>query len=432
MADTIFALATASGRAGIAVVRISGPQSHEAAAALAGTLPAARAAGLRTLRTPRSGEVIDTALVLRFMAPESFTGEDAVELQVHGSPAVLRLLLAVLGQRPGLRQAAPGEFTRRALENGRLDLGQVEGLGDLLEAETAAQHRQATRMLNGALTQLAGTWRDRLVEALAAVEVVIDFADEDLPEAPEAVLATLEPVIAEMTAEIAGSRAAERLRDGFEVALVGPPNVGKSTLLNALARRDVALVSAVAGTTRDVLEVRLDLEGLPVTMLDMAGLHQAEDAVEVLGIARARQRAEAADMRVFLLDDLQDVSGLGVSAAREDVTVLSKADLRAGAAPAVSGLTGEGLDGLLRDIASVLSKRVSSGTTACRERHRAAIEAARTALTAAAGQLRGEAADVELAAVELRNALNLLDILVGRVDVDSVLDVVFRNFCLGK
>lgn len=432
MADTVFAVATAPGKAGIAIVRISGPQANEAAALLVGPLPPVRMAGLRTLRNSHSGEVIDSGLVLCFAAPESFTGEALVELQVHGSAAVLRILLSILRHMPGLRQAAPGEFTRRALENGRLDLGQVEGLGDLLEAETAAQHRQATRMVSGALTQLAGKWRDRLVEALALVEATIDFADEDLPEAPEAVLALLDPVVAEMTAEIAGSRVAERVREGFEVALVGPPNVGKSTLLNALARREVALVSEVAGTTRDVLEVRLDLEGLPVTMLDMAGLHQAEDAVEVLGIARARRRAEAADLRVFLLDAPDDIKNLGVSASRGDVVVLSKADTRTETASAVSGLTGEGLEELLGDIAAVLSRRAASGATACHERHRVAIEDARTALVAAARCLRGEFAAAELAAVELRRALNALDGLVGRVDVEAVLDVVFRNFCLGK
>ncbi len=315
--ETIFALASGGGRAGVAVIRISGIGALEAARQLAGTLPEARRAAVRRLRDPRSGETLDSGLVVTFPGPGSFTGEDCVELHVHGSVAVVRSVSAALDRLPGVRQAEPGEFTRRAFENGRLDLAQIEGLGDLVVAETAAQQRQAIAAMQGRVGQLAGEWRAVLLRALALVEASIDFADEDLPaDVLAPVIGAVDGVLASMRQEIAGSQVAERLRDGFVVALVGPPNSGKSTLLNRLAGRDAALTSEVAGTTRDVIEVRLDLGGLPVTVLDMAGLRETENVVEGLGIARARVRAEAADVRVFLVSELWRSSGLGRVSSR--------------------------------------------------------------------------------------------------------------------
>ncbi len=316
MTDTIFAQASAPGRAGIAVVRISGQQAHAAAAALAGPLGAARTAALRWLVHPATGEKLDQALVLPFAAPASFTGEDTVELHLHGSPAGVRTVLAALGAQPGLRPAEPGEFTRRALLGNRLDLARVEGLGDLIAAETTAQHRQAIALMQGALARLAEGWRHHLLHSLAFVEATIDFADEELPpDLLEQITDELALTVAAIDAEVAGARIAERVREGFEVALVGRPNVGKSTLLNALAGRDAALTSEIAGTTRDVIEVRVDLGGLALTILDMAGIREAGETIEHMGVARARARAAGADLRLFLVDDPSD-TGLARSRLR--------------------------------------------------------------------------------------------------------------------
>ena len=434
MADTIFALATARGRAGIAVVRVSGPGAFGAAAALAGVRPEPRRPTVRWLRQPADGRRLDEALVLGFAAPASFTGEDVVELQLHGGPAVVRSVLEALAGIDGLRQAEPGEFTRRALVNGRLDLAQVEGLGDLIAAETAAQQRLAVRMLDGALSRLGVAWGEELVRALASIEVGIDFADEELPAGLDAAAREgLGRVAASMDHELAGSRVAERIRDGFEVALVGPPNVGKSTLLNALAGREVALTSELAGTTRDVIEVRLDLDGLALTLLDTAGLRDPGERIEALGIERARRRAAAADLRVFLVDTAGEVAALRVAPQPDDIVALARADLRTETeALAVSGLTGKGIDRLLAAVSAALAGRAASAGTVSHARQREAVERARAALGRADAELARPEPRAEIAAEELRAALRALDFLLGRVDVEAVLDVVFQSFCLGK
>lgn len=317
-------------------------------------------ASVQWLKEPITSEHIDHAVILRFDAPASFTGENVVELHLHGSIAVYDAVLSVLRGMVGFRDAEPGEFTRRALMNGKLDLSEAEGIGDLLVAETAAQRRQAVALLGGALGHLAGRWRSDLVGSLAKIEAGIDFADEDLPdEILSGVCHTLDELALEMEAQVDGSRAAERLREGFEVALIGPPNAGKSTLLNRLAGRDAALTSDVPGTTRDVIEVRLDLGGLPVTFLDMAGLRKTSDTVEALGVARARERAEAADIRVFLLDGTLDIGGLEVGLLPGDVVVRAKSDIvDAGPGLPVSGLTGIGIDDLLASIQTEFEGRV--------------------------------------------------------------------------
>ncbi|QYK41933.1 MAG: tRNA uridine-5-carboxymethylaminomethyl(34) synthesis GTPase MnmE [Paracoccaceae bacterium] len=427
--DTIFALATARGKAGVAVVRISGNRAHAAATMLAGTLPPTRFAGLRKIA--RDGEVIDEALVLAFAEGASFTGEPVVELHLHGGRAVVDLTLDSLRRMPGLRMAEPGEFTRRALENGRLDLAQVEGLADLIDAETEVQRRQAIRELSGSVAARADAWRADILRAEGLLAAAIDFADEDVPDN---VLAGVDDIVARLLlawrAEVAGTAMAERVRDGFEVAIVGSPNAGKSTLLNALAGRDVALTSAVAGTTRDVIEVRMDLRGLPVTVLDTAGLRDAADEVEAMGVARARARARAADLRVFLLDD--DGLPAGLAPQDDDILCQGKADLRGAGAAGVSGVTGQGVTVLLEMISDRIAQRAASVGTMTRQRHRQALEKAIGSLESAR-DLIGEATDhPELLAERLREARTAVEMLVGRIDVEEILGEVFARFCIGK
>jgi len=423
--DTIFALASAPGAAGVAVVRISGPHAFSAAGLLVGELPEPRRAGLRVLRSG-DGETIDEALVLRFGSGASFTGEDVVELQLHGSTAVVAAVLGELSGMEGLRQAEAGEFTRRALENGRLDLSQVEGLADLIEAETEAQRRQAMRVLSGRLGGQAEAWRVDLVRAAALVEATIDFADEDVPvDVMPEVTALLTRVLDGLVAEQKGAIVAERVRQGFEVAILGAPNVGKSTLLNALAGRDAAITSDIAGTTRDVIEVRMDLGGLPVTVLDTAGLRETEDVIENLGIERARARAEQADIRVVLANgaDVPEV------ALRDgDIVVQAKADLNGG--EGVSGKTGAGVSELIERIRGELSGRAALIGTATRDRHRVAMEVSERHLRAAIAL--GPEGEADFVAEEIRSAVRALDSLVGRVDVENLLDEIFSSFCIGK
>jgi len=426
--DRIFALATAPGRAGIAVVRISGVGVRAVLAEMVGDLPEAG----RSLRMVRSadGAVLDQALILTFAPQASYTGEEVVELHLHGSTAVVRAVLAALGKLPQMRGAGPGEFTQRAMENGRLDLAQVEGLADLIDAETEAQRRQAMRVFSGALGVRAADWRTRLIRAAALTEATIDFADEDVPVdvGPE-VIGLLRTVVAELQAESAGVHLAERIRDGFEVAIIGPPNAGKSTLLNRLAGRDVALISAIAGTTRDVLEVRLDLDGLPVTLLDTAGLGAAESELDALGMRRARARAEAADMRIHLLPP-GVVALLPVQDG--DIVVRAKADLWAGDPAGVSGLTGLGVADLVDAVSRRLALRAAGAGLALRERHRAAMMRATERLGIAVALLEDCADEVELIAEEIRAGIRAIDSLVGRVDVEDILGEVFARFCIGK
>jgi len=429
MMDTIFALATAHGKAGVAVIRISGPQAFAAGERLAGRLPDPRRAGLRLLRDS-GGVRLDEALILTFEDRASFTGEQVVELQLHGSVAVVGAVLRELGTIDGLRQAEPGEFTRRALENGRLDLAQVEGLADLIEAETEAQRRQALRVLSGDLGSKAEGWRKDLIRAAALIEATIDFADEDVPVdvSPE-VTELLDRVMTSLSAEIAGVSAAERVRTGFEVAIVGAPNVGKSTLLNALAGRDAAITSEFAGTTRDVIEVRMDIAGLPVTLLDTAGLRETQDKIEEIGIQRARERAGLADLRVFLVEGDQRPD---FTPEADDIVLKAKADLLDDKSGAVSGVSGDGVANLIDLLSKKLSQRTANIGIATRERHRIAMERAVEALTAAKMFAAMGEDMTELAAEEMRTGIRALDALVGRIDVENLLDEIFASFCLGK
>lgn len=425
--DTIFALATAQGRAGVAVVRVSGRSSHAAGRLLCGTLPEA---GCFAVRGVMAGdELLDRALVLTFAAPHSFTGEDVIELHLHGSIAILQRVLTVLGQIDGLRLAEPGEFTRRALENGKMDLAQVEGLADLIDAETEFQRAQAMQTVEGALSKVVENWRARLIHAASLLEVTIDFADEDVPVdvAPE-VTNLLDEVILQATDEVSRSYVAERVRSGFEVAIVGLPNAGKSTLLNALAGRDAAITSEFAGTTRDVIEVRMDLDGLPVTFLDTAGLRDSDDHVEAIGIERAISRAKAADLRVFLTENVSD---LPIVPLPQDIVVAPKADLRADGS-GVSGVTGAGVNGLVQAVKAVFSDQVAHAGLTSRERHRTSLQSAVAALEQAQDLVKQGPEVYDLAAEELRVAIRSLEFLVGRIDVENLLDEIFSSFCLGK
>lgn len=429
--DTIFAPATARGRSGLAVIRLSGPLAHSAVSALCGKLPEVRVAALR--RLVWKGDLIDEALVLLFAAGASFTGEMVAELHVHGGAAVVSAVLRVLAEQPGLRLAEPGEFSRRALQNGMIDLTQVEGLADLIDAETEAQRRQALRVLSGSIGDRVNGWRSRLVRASALLEATIDFADEDVPvDVRPEVLSLIEGLLSELTSEAAGIEASERIRDGFEVAIIGPPNVGKSTLLNRLAQREAAITSEIAGTTRDVIEVRMDIAGLPVTVLDTAGLRDTPDPLERAGIERAVVRAEAADLRVFLVEDGSAV--LSVKPRAGDLLVWAKADVgtdRTGQL-AVSGRTGQGITELMLSIGTVLSARVASAGVLVRERHRIAVTDGVVALEESRSEMISRDSRPELVAEALRRAIRALDVLVGRVDVEDLLGEIFASFCIGK
>ncbi|KFI28931.1 tRNA uridine-5-carboxymethylaminomethyl(34) synthesis GTPase MnmE [Paenirhodobacter enshiensis] len=426
--DTIYAQASARGKAGVAIIRISGPLSWSVTEVLAGSLPPARVAGLRRLRL--NGDFLDEALVLCFEAEASFTGERVTELHLHGSIATVSAVLRALSGFDGLRLAEPGEFTRRALENGQLDLTQVEGLSDLIEAETEAQRRQALTVLSGAIGQKVDGWRRNLIRACALIEATIDFADEDVPVdvSPE-VLELINRVCGELRHELDGVGAAERVREGYEVAIIGRPNSGKSTLLNRLAGREAAITSDVAGTTRDVIEVRMDIDGLAVTFLDTAGLRETPDRVEAIGVARAIERAERADLRLFLLDD--EEVGL-ISPRAEDLVVQGKADLRSQCGLAVSGLTGAGVGELLAEISERLSRKAAAAGTMTRERHRIAMSRAVEALEMARDEVMLRPEHAEIAAEALRDAARALDTLVGRIDVETLLDEIFSSFCIGK
>ncbi|NNM73693.1 tRNA uridine-5-carboxymethylaminomethyl(34) synthesis GTPase MnmE [Enterovirga aerilata] len=435
--DTIFAVASGFGRAGIAVIRISGPGTEAALHALVrGPAPPPRRASLRRLHHPVTGEVLDQALVLRMAAPGSFTGEDQAELHIHGGLAVRSAVLRALSSLPGLRAAEPGEFTRRAFLNGRMDLSAVEGLADLIDAETEAQRRQALRQLEGALANKVDDWRDRLADALALAEAGLDFTDEaDVSHAASSEAAAIfHAVRLEIEDELARSSRAERLREGFVAVIAGPPNAGKSTLLNALARREVAIVSPHPGTTRDAIEVRCDLDGLPVTFVDTAGLREAADPVEGEGIARARRHARGADLVLWLVapDAVADGESFGPVPVLNVATKSDLADRPPSADLAVSARTGDGI-GRLVEAVRERAEAVLAGAgdaVVTRERHRKALEEVVSALS------RAEAAQAvgheELAAEDLRLALRALGRVTGRVDVEEILDRIFGQFCIGK
>lgn len=425
--DTIFAQATPPGRSGVAIIRVSGPTAYNVLEAFSARPVPPRVASLRKLLW--NDTLVDEALIIAFPAGESFTGDPVVELQLHGSIAVTRVVLDALGTLPGFRQAEAGEFTRRALENDRLDLTQVEGLADLIDAETAEQHRLATASFQGVFSKRIEGWRQKLLRAAALIEATIDFADEDVPvDVTPEVRELLTGLIADFDMAAEGALIAERVRDGFEVAIVGAPNAGKSTLLNVLAGREAAITSDVAGTTRDVIEVRMDLNGLPVTLLDTAGLRETNDVVESIGISRAIERANVADLRVVL-----GSVPLQLATQSDDIYIDAKADLVSEHQNlAVSSVTGQGIDTLLSRIAETLGRRIPHDITASRARHAAALTTSKDALITALRTLDDHKDFAELAAEDMRSALRQMDSLVGRIGVEDLLGEIFSSFCIGK
>lgn len=447
--DTIFAVATASGRAGVAVVRVSGPQAFDAARRIAGDLPEARRAALRTLRRPADGEALDQALLLIFAAPNSFTGEDVVELHLHGGPAVVGAILEALSREPGLRPAEAGDFTRRAFENGKLDLTEVEGLADLVDAETEGQRRQALRQMDGALSRLYESWRADLIGLMASLEAEIDFPDEGdvTTEEIEIFQSKVSALGAALAQHLNESKRGERLREGVRCAIIGAPNAGKSSLLNRLARRDAAIVSDIPGTTRDVVEVRLVLAGAPVWVADTAGLRSAAEAIEAEGIRRALARAEESDLRIGMVD------GAGAAADwaplplhNGDLLVIAKSDLAAGSAAetardwaveqgievlSASPKSGDGLaaleDWLMNRVGALTA--IGEAPSLSRVRHRHHVEEAMAALGRAQESIH---VGPELAGEDLRSAAHALGRITGRVDVEDLLDKIFSDFCIGK
>ena len=446
MTHTIFALATAAGRAAVAVVRVSGPATLSIVQALAGKPPKARMAGLRTLR--HQGVDIDEALVLRFEGPASYTGEDSVEFHVHGGRAVVEALLSALSDL-GARLAEPGEFTRRAFENGKLDLAQAEGVGDLIDAETEGQRRQALGQLGGALSQRYDRWRDLLIQSLAMLEAAVDFPDEDLPEeVAERARPALRVLSGELDAALADVSRGRRVRDGFRIALVGAPNAGKSTLLNGLVERDAAIVTDTPGTTRDVIEAPLVLGGYKVLVADTAGIRETADAIEAEGVRRARAWAEDADLRLWVVDGfhVKHTVKLEETVRAGDWLILNKADI-AEASELVAAEThwaGEGLkvarlsarsdeavDVLRTALAGHVAEALSGAEfpAATRLRHAERLKEAREYLSRALSDIGLE---VELAAEDVRLAARSLEKITGRVDPEDVLGRVFSSFCIGK
>ena len=440
---SIYALSSGHGKAGVAVIRISGPRTGDVLRRLAGDVPEPRVARLTAIRNPENGEVLDRGLVLWFPAPRSFTGEDMAELHVHGGRAVLEGVLRALSGLPVMRIAEPGEFARRAFANGKLDLTAAEGLADLIDAETEAQRRQALRQADGALRALYEGWRGQLIAASAALEAELDFADE--AGVPESVAEAARPVVQALADAIAAhlgdARGGEILRDGFRVVIAGPPNAGKSSLLNALARRDAAIVSAEAGTTRDVIEVRLDLGGYPVILMDTAGIHEAGGEIEREGIRRTLDRMREADLVLWV----EDARALPATGGADDLSgqqrpcirIANKIDLGGARHPlgrdaiAISAKTGEGLDRLLAALLDAVRGRIgaSEGAAITRARHRQGLETAHAALHDFLG---GSPIALELRAEDLRSAATALGRITGRVDVEDILDKIFADFCIGK
>lgn len=441
--DTIYALSSAPGKAGVSVVRVSGPGAFDSLKSLSQKREIEpRRALFVTLKDPESQVLIDRALAIAFLGPSSFTGENVVEYQLHGSPAVLSSLLTALSRFSGHRVAEPGEYTRRAFENGKLDLTEAEAVADLINAETEMQKRQALSQMGGALSSLYEGWRERMIRVMAYVEAVIDFPDEDIPDGQiKTMLPEIESLRADIMHHLDDGRRGERLRGGIHVAILGAPNAGKSSLINLLAQRDIAIVSEMAGTTRDVVEAHLDIAGYPVVIADTAGLRDIANpsdghgSVESEGIRRALARAEQADIRVLLFDGTQPPDHATLALAGESsLLVRNKADREgfldhADAIP-LSTKTGQNLDALLRALEDrikslyALSRETPSLT---RARHRAALEESLTCLEAAC-----EADLPELMAEEMRMAARAIGRITGRVDVEDLLDVIFRDFCIGK
>lgn len=449
MADTIFALSSGAVPSGVAVIRVSGPAACTILTALCGRLPEPRKSMLTKIRTPGVGDVIDEALVLFFKGPSSFTGEDVVEFQCHGGRAVVSAMLKILGGFPSCRPAEPGEFTRRAFDRGRMDLTEVEGLADLIAAETESQRKQAVRQMGGALGALYEGWRNRLIQMRAMIEADFDFADEE--DVPGSVADEVWGQAASLHGEIAEhlekSRSGERLRTGLQVVLMGAPNAGKSSLLNAIAGRDVAIVTEEAGTTRDVIEVHLDLGGYPVTLIDTAGLRETTGLVEREGIRRAQERGREADLILWAVEpggiavddqaaglplDVRNHVPVWQVRTKADLGTPPKRDTSETSSEICTSIQDEnGMTGLFDRLTRFADETISPGESplATRERHRHYLTDCLAGLKRAVDHKSHPA---ELRAEDLRNAADALGRITGRIDVEDLLDVIFRDFCIGK
>ncbi len=439
MIETIYAQASGRGKGGVAVIRVSGPQAlHSFEALTQIRAPERRKAHFTTLKDPVSRETIDQGLALFFENPSSYTGEDTAEYHVHGSKVIIERIFKILSAQSNHRMAEPGEFTRRAFENGKLDLTEAEAVNDLINAQTELQHRQALRQLEGALKELYGNWTKKLSKSLAYIEADLEFPDEDDADGvTREVLPVLESIAQEIEEHLSDNRRGEILRDGFHIAIVGAPNAGKSSLLNVLAQRDVAIVSDMAGTTRDIIEVSLDLKGYPVILSDTAGLrHDEADAIEAEGIRRAVKRAEEADLKILLYDGQQEEpDGYTLSMIDENsIAIASKADLPIKLdypAPIleISSYSGKGVETLLGEIIAKIEAQMGNAEAAplTRLRHRNALESCLESLKRAK-----IACEPELMAEDVRLAVRYLGHITGRVDVEDLLDIVFRDFCIGK
>lgn len=437
-ADTIFALATSPGKSGVGIIRISGPRASHALSSLCGLAsPAPRHAHFVSFVSPKTKETIDRGITLFFQSPNSFTGEDVVELQIHGSIAVIRELLETLGGIDGLRHAEPGEFSRRAFINGKMDLMEAEGLADLIDAETHEQKSQALRQMQGQLSSYYDELRTRITRCLAHLEAYIDFPDEEIPESVLAGLGVeIKLVQAVIHDALQDQKRGERLRDGLNVVILGAPNVGKSSLLNVIARRDAAIVSTKAGTTRDAIEIHLDIAGYPVVLVDTAGIRPSDDEIEAEGIRRALERAESADLKLVMFDGTQQNNQAGLSLLdQQSIAVINKSDLPSNAKLAVpssitiSTKTGEGIDRLLKMIEERVVGHFSSYAAPfiTRSRHRDLLSDAQRHLEKSLKD-----APLELKCEELRLAVQAVGKITGKIQVDDVLDVIFKSFCIGK
>lgn len=442
--ETIYALSSGAGAAGVAVVRISGPETDSILKALGITpLPEPRYAALHNILYPKTHDLLDKALVLRFPGPASFTGEDVAELHVHGGDAVLASVFAALEATEAARMAEHGEFTRRAFENGKLDLTAAEAIGDLVAARTDEQRKLALRQYDGDLADLYEGWRQALIDLLGYAEAEIDFSDEELPEAlrdqvVDNIIHIKQAIVNHSHTALLG----EQIRSGFPISILGAPNVGKSSLMNALAQREVAIVSETAGTTRDVIEVQMNLGGYAVTISDTAGIRDAAEEIEAEGVRRAELRADAAALKLVVLDATEPAlpARIGAMIDGNAMVLDNKTDLAAAAARRsdlpecleyrpIAVRTGAGVETLIRRISEIVAERLSNheGPVATRQRHRAALGDAVEALE------RAEAAQLpELAAEDIRLAARALGRITGRVDIDEILDTVFRDFCIGK
>lgn len=433
MTDSIFALSSGGLPSGVAIIRISGERAGNVLENIAGKVGTPRLASLRDFRKPGSGEIIDRGLAIWFPGPASFTGEDSCEFHLHGGPAVVAAMLEVLSAMEGLRFAEAGEFSRRAFLNGKHDLTEIEGLVDLIQAETEVQRLQAFRQLDGGLRNVAEKWREEIVKARAGIEAVLDFADEeDVPEELEPQWKTrLERIRDEIGRALESGRSAEVTRRGLRIVLMGKPNAGKSSLLNALARRDVAIVTEEAGTTRDVLEVRLDLGGYPVTIMDTAGIREAEGAVEREGVRRALERSREADLVVWLSPAEAQPEEIDPDIEDKVIRVRSKDDAGRFGAGGISVIREGGLESLEAKLRSMAAEMMhpSEDALVTRTRQRRELEACCDALNAA---LARNVEDLELIAEDLRSAGDAIGRLTGRIDVEELLDVIFGEFCIGK